>query len=311
MFHTFRVPGPPLSRYISELWIASSPGLPFCRERLLPDGRITLVIPLTDSPATLYEGPYGAPKERFTGPFICGIHTRDITIDTATQKHVMGASFLPGGSLPFLGGASRVLHNETLNLAEFWGDSSRVLYGQLLAATDDAQRFSLLESALLQQLIMSPHPAVMEAVARLTLNPAQRISPLANELGLGQRRFQQIFTNTVGVPPKVFARLKRFSHLLHRTTNLQEADWSLMALDNGYYDQAHLIRDFRAMSGMTPEAFLRSERRLIHHMPILPPGDCAALTPTTPERGATCASPFAISCGVQTPFRTPSRTKAA
>ena len=282
MFHTFRVPGPPLSRYISELWIASSPGLPFCRERLLPNGRITLVIPLTANPATLYEGPYGAQKQRFNGPFICGIHTRDITIDTATQKHVMGASFLPGGSLPFLDGSSRVLHNETLELDAFWGDRSRTLHEQLLNATDDAQRFSLLESALLQQLITSPHPAVTEAVARLSLNPAQRISPLANELGLGQRRFQQIFTETVGVPPKVFARLQRFSNLLYRTTNLQEADWSLLALDNGYYDQAHLIREFRALSGMTPETYLRSERRMINHMPILPPASCTAATHADP-----------------------------
>ncbi|MCH8542276.1 MAG: helix-turn-helix domain-containing protein [Alcanivorax sp.] len=288
MFHTFRVPGPPLSRYISELWIASSPGLPFCRERLLPDGRATLVIPLTDNPATLYEGPYGARKAHFTGPFICGVHTRDITIDTVTQKHVMGASFLPGGSQPFLGGSSRVLHNETLNLAEFWGDRSLTLHEQLLAATDDAQRFRLLESALLQQLILSPHPAVTEAVARLSLNPAQRISPLANELGLGQRRFQQIFTDTVGVPPKVFARLQRFTNLLYRTTNLQEADWSLLALDNGYYDQAHLIREFRAMSGMTPETYLRSERRMIHHMPILPPAECVLAAPAMPKQNPVC-----------------------
>ncbi|MBZ2188999.1 AraC family transcriptional regulator [Alcanivorax sp. JB21] len=265
-----------MSRYISELWIASSPGLPFCRERLLPDGRITLVIPLTANPATLYEGPYGAQKQHFNGPFVCGIQTRDITIDTATQKHVMGASFLPGGSLPFLGGSARVLHNETLDLDAFWGARSHQLHEQLLSASDDAQRFSLLESALLQQLIASPHPAVTEAVARLSLNPAQRISPLANELGLGQRRFQQIFTETVGVPPKVFARIQRFSNLLYRTTNLQEADWSLLALDNGYYDQAHLIREFRALSGMTPEAYLRSERRMINHMPILPPVGCAA-----------------------------------
>ncbi|WP_111657800.1 helix-turn-helix domain-containing protein [Isoalcanivorax indicus] len=268
MFHTFRVPGAPLSRYISALWISSSATLPHQRERLLPDGSINLVIPLTDHPPTLYAGPHGTERHRFSGPLVCGIHTHDITIDTATQQHVMGVMFQPGGSLPFFGISSRLLHNSALALDDLWGQDGIDMYHQLRGAANDASRFRILEQCLQRRLLTTPHPVVNAAVNRLTLQPGQRISPLADELGLSQRRFQQVFTDAVGVPPKVFARLQRLRLLLCHTANATTADWSALALEVGYYDQAHLIREFRALTNMTPEAFLRSERRLLNHLPV-------------------------------------------
>jgi AraC-like DNA-binding protein len=74
---------------------------------------------------------------------------------------------------------------------------------------------------------------------------------LSEHVGLSARRFTRLFTLEVGLTPKLYARIERFQRVL-REMDAPAGDWTDIAQRCGYFDQSHLIRECRAMSGFTP-----------------------------------------------------------
>ena len=85
-----------------------------------------------------------------------------------------------------------------------------------------------------------------------------RLSIVADELGVSERHLRRVFLETVGLGPKAFARLARFRRAVRiaRAAKGEQA-WAEIASATGYYDQAHLIAEFRDIAGTTPRALLR------------------------------------------------------
>jgi transcriptional regulator GlxA family with amidase domain len=82
-----------------------------------------------------------------------------------------------------------------------------------------------------------------------------RVESVANRLGVTSRHLRRAFTETIGIAPKHFARSVRLQRALRMVA--ASNDWSRVATDAGYYDQAHLIADFRELLGLTPGAFVK------------------------------------------------------
>jgi AraC-like DNA-binding protein len=74
------------------------------------------------------------------------------------------------------------------------------------------------------------------------------------ELGIGERRLAQIFDREVGLSPKVAARVARLRRAVDRVLDGDESSWAAIATSSGYYDQAHMTNEFRALTGMSPSA---------------------------------------------------------
>ena len=83
-----------------------------------------------------------------------------------------------------------------------------------------------------------------------------RVESVAERLGVTARHLRRAFTEGVGIGPKEFARTVRLQRAV-RTAAATSNDWVQIAADAGYYDQAHLIADFRELVGLTPGAFLK------------------------------------------------------
>ena len=75
------------------------------------------------------------------------------------------------------------------------------------------------------------------------------------ELGLGEKRLRQLFSSQVGVTPKRFARIARMQALLTLAAASEAPRWAALAVACGYYDQAHLIQEFRSLTGLTPSSY--------------------------------------------------------
>jgi AraC-like DNA-binding protein len=106
------------------------------------------------------------------------------------------------------------------------------------------------------------------ALACLTRAPQdQSITMLSDHVGLGPRRFTRLFELQVGMTPKVFARIKRFELMLRRSLE-PGLDWSGIAVDCGYFDQSHLIRECRTLSGFTPAELVRRRTGDSHHVAV-------------------------------------------
>jgi AraC-like DNA-binding protein len=96
---------------------------------------------------------------------------------------------------------------------------------------------------------------VRRAVGKICQSPEPpRIEELARDMRVSPRNLRRAFHEVVGLSPKAFTRIIRFQRALDAASDRAEVDWSEIAIQTGYYDQSHLIADFRALAGATPNS---------------------------------------------------------
>ena len=94
------------------------------------------------------------------------------------------------------------------------------------------------------------------------------MTDLADHIGISSRRFIQLFSNEVGLTPKLFSRVRRFQQVLQQIRSGTEFSWVDMAASCGYFDQVHFIHDFKEFSGINPTAYLAQKTDHLNHVPI-------------------------------------------
>jgi AraC-like DNA-binding protein len=240
------------------------------RERILPSGTIELVFNLVDDEIRIYDPAQLCRCTRLSGAVVSGPYRGCFAIDPLQHASIMGVHFKPGGAFPFFG-ASDELADAHIDLEAFWGRAAGEVRERLAAATP-ARRFALLEEVLLARWHHSwrQHTAVAWALDEFEQSGGQvSVSDAAHRVGLSQRRFIQAFSREVGLTPKLYCRIQRFQRARQAIQKLTAPDWAAVAVSYGYFDQSHLIRDFRAFSGLRPVAYAQqaSDQVLLNHVP--------------------------------------------
>lgn len=128
-------------------------------------------------------------------------------------------------------------------------------------AADGAQRIASLQSFLKARLLIHPRdPLIDEAIRRIRLSCGTlRIRDLVRDLATNPDTLEKRFRHVVGATPKLFARIVRFQSFV--TSYSTQTDLSEAALRAGFYDQAHLDREFRTFTGQSPTEFFLTPRR--------------------------------------------------
>ena len=151
------------------------------------------------------------------------------------------------------------LANRVVELDDLFGADAPRLIERLCEARSWSQRFDILDEVILRRVIAAraPNPLVVRAahVLRATRGAAS-IARLARDLECSQRHLIATFREHVGVTPKTYARIVRFDHAVKRLRQADGLRWAEIADASGYYDQAHLIRDFHEFAGQTPGQFV-------------------------------------------------------
>jgi AraC-like DNA-binding protein len=269
LFHSY-IPAAPLSDFVALFWLYEGYVQPHARERVLPDGSVELVVSLADSESRVYEGD-PVRGRTFRNGVVAGARSEFLVIDTASQVSVMGVHFKPGGAFPFLSMPASELRNAVVALDDLWGAAAASLRARLLAAATAEAKFRLLEQTLLRQARrpLVRHRAVAYALGELQRGRhARSISDVTDETGLSARRFIQVFSDEVGLTPKLFCRVRRFQRVLRLIHRTAEIDWADVALSCGYFDQAHFIHDFQAFSGINPTTYLAHKTPHLNHVPL-------------------------------------------
>jgi AraC-like DNA-binding protein len=268
MFLT-RTPAPPLSNFVAMLWLHDGEPAAHERDRILPTGRIGMVINLQEDEIRTYDRETGQVR-RTRGATVAGACSEYFVIDTAEQRWCMGVEIAIGGAFSFFGmPASELRDNPQIPLDALWRESD--LRGRLLAAPTPEAKFRALEAALLERMAQGPerHTAVDYALREFLQVPQVRtIAEVTNQIGLSPRRFIQVFSEQVGLTPKLFCRVRRFHEVMRRVHKGRDIDWTEVALSCGYFDQAHFIRDFKAFSGLNPSAWLSKRGEHLNHVPV-------------------------------------------
>lgn len=172
----------------------------------------------------------------------------------AGQKAVM-ASLHPGTAKAVLGVPADAIADRVIDLDDLWGNAAtRKLLDQLATAHSTVDAARILERVITERAVdANSSGLVLAAVNRLA---NANVSTVAADLGVSERHLRRVFKEAVGVSPKEFAKLTRFQRALRTAHEDSRASWASIAAATGYYDQAHLIGEFHAISGVTPRALL-------------------------------------------------------
>jgi AraC-like DNA-binding protein len=248
-------PASPLSSFIDQFWYVRGQDPERKRQSALPTGSIDLTFNLAADDVRVFANAADYVGSSFDGAVVHGAQSRYFVLDARRDVHVVGVHFLPGGGAALLGVSAQELTDRHVALSDLWGARAHTLRAQLLEAPTPAAKFAVLEEEFIGRLRPQRfvHPAISFALRGMrSASTDLRIAQIQAATGYSPRRFTTLFTDTVGLTPKLYSRINRLRSVVERVACGGEVAWADLASEYGYYDQSHLTRDFREFSGVTP-----------------------------------------------------------
>lgn len=225
-------------------------------ERVFPHGNVTLVFH------------YGSPskfKEKKSNEYIesnlviCGQQTSYYDLSLSGKTGMILIIFKPHGVKPFLNLPINDLQNKNLSMSDLIKNEAIELEDKLINSKNNNQRITHLENFLLKRIIINKDFERVEHAIKIIENSKGQIKTqvIAQEVCLGIKQFERIFSKHVGLNPKKFTSIVRFQNVIRMKMNDKNANMYQLAFDNGYYDQSHFIHDFKNLTGLSPRDFFQ------------------------------------------------------
>lgn len=223
------------------------------RMTLLPDGGMAVLINLGD-PQMRTDGR----KTIYRRSWVSGAQPGPIELEIHGHYEAVGIAFRPGGAAPLFGFNLMELAGCVVELEEVWGMEARRLREQLGAEPDDVRKLQVLEAWLAWRYRDSELPQrVGFAAAQLARRDLTvGVGEIADALGVSPRHLVAEYARHTGLTPKYFARIRRLQAAIGRIGFAAAPEWAGVAAVCGYYDQSHLINEFKALAGVTPTEYL-------------------------------------------------------
>jgi AraC-like DNA-binding protein len=245
-------PAPELRPLLASYWIFRAEGpLPEDFEHSVPpDGAVSFF------------------ARRLAPPFVMGPRTEPLRPPVDAGQVIYGTRLWPGAARAVLQADVSRLRNRIVPLAEVMpAEWSRSFGAALADAPADHEAVRRLDQvwAPLVGRRADLDAAVMRAAFTIIQSHGQvRVSRLAVEAGLSERHLRRRFVQAVGLAPKELARVRRLRSSIVEALGSPQRRWVELAAASGYADQAHLVREYRRLSGLPPEAFLAQLERIRH-----------------------------------------------
>ncbi len=247
---------PPLDRALRCVWFArDDTGAAGLRQRVLPNGVVELIISLRDEP-------YGVLRDSTVRThrtaWLCGIQRGPLVIQAPADGLLVGLRFRPGGMRALWRVPLHELTDDVVAAEAIDGALLAALRDRLDAAATIEARMAVLTSLLTPRIDL-------DTLATGTVHAALRTLDRDREVGMGARAARlgvthqhlvRIFRDGVGVPPRLLTRILRFDGVVRAVGPLTGPPrWATIAADAGYYDQSHLVSEFRLLAGVTPTEY--------------------------------------------------------
>ncbi|WP_165021436.1 MULTISPECIES: helix-turn-helix domain-containing protein [unclassified Dysgonomonas] len=247
-------PSPILAPYIRYYWILDAESTSPISERVTPTGCIDLVFHKRDSMFSL------ADNKLQPQSFLCGLSTEFSDLTSITGKVSMIVTvFQPFGAKVFFDIPMSEFQNKTISIDDIGDKELQELEDQLLNETDNRTCIKLIESYLIDRLHSFKdynYKRIVASIQAIDNKSHVSISSLAEIACLSYKQFNRIFTEHIGTNPKEFSRIIRFQRALHILQTKPQINLTQLAFEAGYYDQPHLIKEFKTFSGYTPSEYI-------------------------------------------------------
>ena len=245
-----------LSNFVKYYWQFELDAIPqeVHANRVIPSGELQIIFH--------YKTPFkevDKNHQTFIQPqcVICGQQTEYKDIFSSDTSGMLAVVFYPYALAAFLPNSVHEFTNKSISLDNFFQTEIKDLQERIIEANDVHARIILVEEFLLKKLSISDSFTITKDATNIIsrTNGQLAVGEIADKLNISKRQFERIFLSNVGLSPKKFGRVVRFSY----STQLFGKDISLtkLAQKAGYFDQSHLIRDFKEFTGFSPKEFFR------------------------------------------------------
>jgi AraC-like DNA-binding protein len=198
--------------------------------------------------------------QRDVGARIMGVTRGKFSRLLSGVGSIFAVKFTPGGFHPFLLSPVSTLTDSIASVGDVFGDDGVLVARSVQTARTDLSRTRIVEALLRQRL--RPDPAVAR-VADLVYSAAKdrtivKVDDLVVRSGSSRRSLERLFAKYVGVSPKWVIQRYRLHEAAEQLGAGDNVNYAALALSLGYSDQAHFVRDFKAVVGTSPAAYARS-----------------------------------------------------
>ena len=254
-------PTPRLRTFVECYWTLEGPRAVDASppERILPDGCVELILNFGDRFLQHVDGE----RRRQPRNFIVGQMTGPILISASGVVRLLGIRFQPGGTRPFLDLPANEITDRVIELGSLSWQFERSLLDSCEHAVELDQKIAALDAYLTSRLNDARFGSNLLALAATIIDRRGLVSvdQLASRAGVSSRQLERRFLQEVGLGPKLLARIVRFQQVF-RAVDQSNPAWADVAIECGYYDQAHLIRDFNQFAQQSPAVLFASQSAL-------------------------------------------------
>lgn len=244
-------------------------------DRTLPDGCLELILHLADP--MLRKGMDGS-QERESRAILIGQTTRPYLFAATGRVRMLGVRFHAHAAGFWFGGDMAEFNDRSVDLELLLPPADRLPLAALEDAISPADAVGILRDYFLCRLERVEQGRQYEYLRHactsiLAGRGTTPISRVSRELAIGNRYLERLFVSRLGISPKFFARVVRFQGVFAALNG--GASLARVAQDAGYFDQSHFVREFRALTGLTPGGFLRERHPMSRH--FIEPSNCSYL----------------------------------
>jgi len=265
-YEEFR-PAEPLLQHVKCLWILEGESTqPTSPERILPDGCTEMVFHLGDA---FQQHSQNGTIDRQPLAMMVGQMKHHLLIQPTGKVSVLGVRFWPGGAYPFLRIPQHEIAERLVALDAVLGSFGPTLHARIADGTSSSERIRMVEQVLLARLseFHKPDDRLSKAIQLIyQAGGCLPMDSLGKTLGVNARALDRTFNTRVRIPPKTLCRIVRFQRVFKL---LEDRDaglsWPQIALECGYYDQSHLIKEFKAFAGKEPTGYLAEQNPMSEH----------------------------------------------
>lgn len=255
-------PSAALAPFVKCFWSLESDDETHERERVFPDGSIELILHFGDFFQKYNTTGKASVQHR---SFFHGQLKRYIELQPTGKVGIFSVRFHPAGLRPFVPFSIDEITDITATTAFAWGEKATQLEIDLLKAESTDQRIAVMEAFLLSQLNPEQVDTIVEKCVEQIIEQAgiSSVDEIARQQAIGKRALERRFQQSVGLSPKLFARIIRFNYALQLIEKRDFSNFTSVAYEGGFYDQAHFIKDFHDFTGLNPKQYFSENLEMV------------------------------------------------
>lgn len=258
MNYTRYAPANGLERLIECYWFVEGDETASRPEKIIPDGYPELIFHYRDPYRINISGEWQLQPPNL----LAGQIRKNFYLENTGASGIVGVKLKPAAVTYLFQIEMDALADRVVDLQEILGQRFESVTTSINAQKSHEEIINLFNSFFKSQQEVEYDERIEGALALLfEKHGDERVSDLIAKLNITERQLERLFKKYIGLSPKFYARIIRFSYIFQL---MQEGDqsWVDIAFQSGYYDQAHFIRDFKAFSGEDPSAYLFDEKSL-------------------------------------------------